>query len=372
MVITTVSPEENLLMLQRINLLLLIAILIFSQDLSAEPYLAYMKNMKCSACHVNPDGGGLRNEFGNIFGHALLPGRTSSATTANIGKLNDYFQLGGNFRSNIEYVKDDAENKSATFEINSAQLYLALNIEEMGLTFYLDQKIAPGSALNREAFVMYKFAANSFVKIGKMYTPFGIRLEDDSALIRQVTGFNFDSSDNGIELGYEYNNSLVNFFISNGTSAVNNDDNDFLYGVRGEYLFTNARIGSTLVLNDRNEGQQKIVNIYGGYTWGTVALLTEWDWIENEQLNSANIEQLVGLLEIDYQWMQGLNFKLSAEYYDPNLNIDEDHETRFSFIAEYTPLSHVQLRAGVRIADSIPQFEHRNNDTFFIQTHFYF
>ena len=204
-----------------------------------------------------------------------------------------------------------------------------------------------------------------------MYIPFGIRLEDDSAYVRQATGFNFDSSDNGIEVGLDYTKTTVNIFVSNGTSSVSNDDNKFLYGIRGEHLFDNMRIGSTLVLNDSDTSQQKILNVYGAYTIADFTLLSELDWIKTQQ-NGVDNSQLVGLFEINYQWQQGVNIKLTSEYFDPNTDIDEDQETRFSLIGEYTPISHIQLRAGVRIADSIPQFKQRNNDKLFLQTHFYF
>ena len=58
-----------------------------------------------------------------------------------------------------------------------------------------------------------------------MFLPYGLRVEDDSAFIRQATGMNFDNSDNGVEYGLRSQNTSANFYIANGTSqASNNDD----------------------------------------------------------------------------------------------------------------------------------------------------
>ena len=349
-------------------------LLIFSSTSNAEPYLAYKNNLKCMVCHVNPNGGGLRNDFGRIYGQQLLPSKAASYDTTKLAKLTQFLSLGADARFNGNYRKDNNGDNSRGFAINSTQIYLNIALPETGLSFYLDQQVAPGTAINREAFVMYKFAEGNFIKAGKLFLPYGLRIEDDSAFIRQATGMNFDNSDNGVEFALDYSSTTINFFMSNGTSQASNNDNDFLYGIRAEHLFSHFRIGATALLNDGNKQVQQY-NIYGGANFGNVTFLTEIDYLILSNANTfdqSDIQQLISLAEVNYQWQKGLNLKFTAEYFDSDVDVAQNQQTRYSFIAEYTPFANIQLRFGYRKQDDIPQKPKQNNDLLFIQSHFYF
>lgn len=361
--------------LDNVTLALLLGVIVtvvMGFEAKAEPYLAVKTGLKCSTCHVNPVGGGQRNQFGNIYGANQLAAKPLDFSVAEVGKINDYLNLGGNLRYNAEFSEDDSDNKVTGFRTDSAQIYLSVTPKDSPLTFYLDQQIAPGSALNREAFALYRFSANHYVKAGKMFVPVGLRIEDDSAFIKQVTGFNFDSSDHGVELGLDFGKTLVNLFVSNGTGAVSNDDDKLLVGGRLEQIYDAFRVGSTLLHNDSESGGQTLFNLYGGWRWRELTFLSEVDWISTSAQDNEDIEQLICFFEVNYQWRQGMNIKLTSEYYDPNLDVDEDQETRYSLLTEYTPFSGLQLRTGLRVADSIPQKPQRNSQKFFVQAHVYF
>lgn len=350
--------------------------LIANNTAVAEPYLAVKNNLKCAACHVNPNGGGLRTEFGKIYGQNLLPAKANSYDSAKLARLTQYLSIGADARFNANFQKTEEieDSTSESFEVSSAQLYININIPNSGLSFYLDQQMAPGSAINREAIVMYEFEQGDFIKAGKLFLPFGLRIEDDTAFIRQATGMNFDNSDNGVEYGLNHDNTTVNFYAANGTSQSSNNDDSFLYGIRVEHLFSTFRVGGGAVLND-GEQQVKILNLYGGTQWRDLTFLAEVDYLILEEANSFNqqdIKQLAALAEINYQWKQGWNLKLTTEYFDPDQDVDEDEKTRYSLIGEYTPISNVQLRLGARIKQDIPQKPQNNYETVFFQSHFYF
>jgi len=354
---------------------------LLSFSVTAEPYLAIKNNLKCAACHVNPNGGGLRNDFGKIYGQSILPSKANSFDSTKLAKLTQYLSIGADARFNANFQQSDAEKShvSKSFAIESAQLYLHFNIPDSGLSFYFDEQIAPGSAINREAYVMYQFEQNSalqgsYLKAGKLFLPYGLRIEDDSAFIRQATGINFDNSDNGIEYGLNLGQSSINIYLANGTSQASNNDNSFLYGLRVEHLFSTFRIGASAILND-GEQQIKMLNIYAGTQINDFGFLAEMDYLNLAKANTFNqqdISQLAMLVEVNYQWRQGWNFKITAEYFDPDSDVDEDEQTRYSFVTEYTPLSNIQLRLGARFKQDIPQKPTQNYDLVFLQSHFYF
>ena len=70
--------------------------------------------------------------------------------------------------------------------------------------------------------------------------------------------------------------------------------------------------------------------------------------------------------------MQGHNLKLTYEWLEPNDDVDEDEQTRTSLLYEWSPIQFIQLRAGVRIYDGIPQNDNQNRKQAFLQLHGFF
>lgn len=341
----------------------------------AEPYLSVASKLPCQSCHVNPTGGGMRNDYGRIFGINQLPESDKEPINLELAKLSPAIQIGANFRYNFNLQKnalDDIDQKS--FEVDSGQIYLLFSNQNQDLSLYLDQQVAPGAAINREAYVLKKFESGNYLKVGKFMPALGLKLEDDSAFTRQVTGFNFDNSDNGVEYDIITGNAMYSLFITNGTQGVSNDDDKFQLGARGEFFLDSWRLGGALVNNSSNDFDQSIISIFAGYTFKSLTFLAEVVDIEKQ----SNIELQddkkirVALLEANWKVASGHNLKLTEEFHDPDANREEDHRVRHSLIYEYTPWAYFQIRTGLRFKESPPQNQVEETDKFFIQTHFYF
>ncbi len=189
---------------------ILAAVLLAPAASRAEPYLAVRTGFKCNVCHVNPTGGGKRTEFGSIYGQTTLPaayldpstGKTAPAPQGGsqpelwTGKLNDRFAVGADLRANAQTTLIPHTTDTYAFDPIRAQAYLEIKPIVDRLTIYLDEHVSPGAATNRETYAMLWFAnRTAYVKAGRMFVPFGLRIEDDTAFIRQATGTSFSSSD---------------------------------------------------------------------------------------------------------------------------------------------------------------------------------
>jgi len=353
---------------------LLAALVLWIAGAQAEPYIAIKNGLACAACHINPAGGGERNAFGAYYGSQVLPQTAGDPKLFDGGAFSEALRLGANFRANYNFNQPDEGPSTQGFETQSGQLYLSLQPKGSRFNLYVDQQVAPGSSLTREMFVLTNFGSQHFIKVGKLMLPYGLRLEDDTAFIRQQ-GFNFDTSDNGLELGLQYPHWLLNFALTNGASSLVNDDQALQYLVRAEYLGNGWRGGGTLVYNNAELGARTQANLFAGSYWQGFVILAELDYIQDKSLSlvpGSYQTQWVGLLEVNRELFKGMNIKLTGEYWDPDTHIDENQRLRYSLLVEYTPYANLQWRTGVRRGEDIPQRTSGNYLSVFTQLHFYF
>lgn len=334
----------------------------------AEPYLAVKSGQPCSSCHTNPTGGGLRTQFGAVYAQSSLsvnslldqPAKTSL-------DLLEGIRVGGNGRFNADYPNLEGVNNSFAYNTERVTLYGQLQLNQR-VQLYVDQKVAPGGSLNREAWAKVS-AGDWYVKLGKMFQPFGWRLEDDSAFIRRSTGINFNTSDNGIEVGLDTDNWQIQLASTNGAGGGNEVDDGKFVTFRSSWIHPVGRIGISAGNNDADQGDRTLYGVFAGLNTGPVAWLFEYDRISDDIPGMPEEEQDLALVEANWWLIKGHNLKLTLEHQSFD---DQDRDrNRVSLIWEYFPWSHTQFRAGVRHRDSDdPLF--LEGEEFFIQTHLYF
>lgn len=341
---------------------------------AAEPYLAVREGLKCVSCHVNPSGGGLRTVFGNAYAQTQLAAeRIETGDEIWTGVVNKFLALGGDFRGSASYTDVPHQPSQSEFALQEFRLYAAASVIPERLTLYLDQRVAPGGSQNLEAYARLAFGEGRYyLKAGQLYLPYGLRLEDDSAFIRQAPGINFTTPDNGVELGFETQFWTAQLALSNGTAGAAENDSGKQASLRVEHVQTRWRAGFSANFNSTDRGDRNLQNIFFGLRTGPIAWLAEADYIDDDSLTGGERQQLAGLLEANWTWRQGQNLKLSLEYFEPDDDIDENEQNRYSLVWEYTPIQFLQSRLGLRVNDGIPQNDVQNRRSLFWELHGFF
>jgi hypothetical protein len=350
----------------------LIACLAISGIANAEPYLAAQMGLKCAMCHVNPTGGGMRNVFGNTFAQTQLAAKRIGADEDLwTGQVMKFLSVGGNARANYNYFDVPHQPSTNDFDVEEARLYLDFSVIPNRLSVYVDQRVAPDNSTNMEANVRYWIQENAFyVKAGQMYLPFGYRFEDDSAFVRSLSGINMQAPDDGVEFGLERGNWTAQFALSNGAGGGHEVDHGKQFVTRAEYVRSNWRAGASALYNDTDLGSRTGVGGFGACKLGPVVLLGEVDWFDDQSIGDGKL--MATLAEADWKPAPGHNLKFTYEWFEPNDDIDEDEQTRASVLYEWSPIQFIQLRAGVRVYDGIPQNDNQNRKQAFLQLHGFF
>ncbi len=346
---------------------------------SAEPYFAVREGLKCASCHVSPSGGGMRNAFGNAWaqtalaGHRIQPPGDSGMW---MGAVTDRVAIGGNLRAGYVYADVPNTAASSEFDVEEVRAYLNVSVIQDRLALYLDQRVAPGGSTNLEAYARYTGDSASAwrwsVQAGQMYLPYGLRIEDDSAFIRRVTGIGFATPDKGVQVGLETDTWSAQLAVTNGTAAGPEADRSKQVSLRAEHVRANWRFGAGANYNDAEAGKRQMQGIFAGVRTGPIAWLAEADYITDDGFLDGRRREWVGLLEGNWGFRAGHNLKLTAEYFEPDTQVDEDEQNRFSVVWEYSPVQFLQLRVGARVYEGIPQNDLQNHEAYFISVNGFF
>src|SRR5262245_50506668 len=293
--------------------ILLLLITLYPVVLSAEPYLAIREGLKCSACHVNRTGGGKRTQMGTGYGTQALPWKKIDLNEKKIphywSVLNDLLSVGGDFRflNQTTFIEDNTAN---TFQTDKGNLYLLVKALPDILSLYVDETVAPGGAQSREIFGMLEaMPAHGWIKAGRFILPYGIRLEDDRAFIREVTGFNFNNPDAGVEVGFEPDHFSIVTSVTNGTAGANDNNASKQFVGSFSYVADSFRAGVSGSYNPSDAGDRTSGALWGGFRFHSAVLLGEVDLVKDEIPDANDREQFVAHAEIDYLITEGWNVK---------------------------------------------------------------
>ncbi|MBI3848379.1 MAG: hypothetical protein HY292_27415 [Planctomycetes bacterium] len=362
----------------------------------AEPYLALREGYKCSQCHVNKTGGGMRTSFGSIYAQTRLPSTVLGAKddagdsptifrTAEAARylrsgpffdtwLADRVAIGGDFRTRYTQTRTPQAKDSSSFDVQEGRAYLQFDLVPDAMTFYVDETLGPGSAGSREIFALFTgLPYDGWIKAGKFLTPYGIRIYDDTSFIRETTGFNYNTPDNGVEFGFERGVFSAALAIQNGTAGGPEDNQSKLVSLVMTHTFSDFRLGDAVAYNPSSTNRRFVFGEFAGVQLGRLGVIAEADLIRDENKDTGDVKrQLATFLETDLEVCRGVNLRTVIDFLDPDKAIGENARTRFSVGAQWFVTPSVELNLFLKLNDSVPQHPEEKTDFLIGELHLFF
>ena len=377
--------------------------LLLSRGAHTLPLYAARTGNMCAQCHFDPNGGGPRNDFGFMFArnrHSLetdttgawkdlnLTNRIGDAMPVYIG-LNQRFMLLANTSS-----KSDSLDRFGFFNMENAIHITFKPHERLTLVYSRDAFSVDvgGGVAQTEAFGMLGIGGNSYLKLGRFRTPFGLRMDDHTVATRN--GFLDFSTGTGFlpydprypDMGVEYGTTWGSYFAR---AAFTNGDADLFLG---EYAETKTvKIGHVLPFYQgglsfyddyhKNPGAaRKRATRWGYYGLGhlkELAVIGEVAAGTDEAATGAKRNLLAGFIEADYAPGRTVNVRVRYDYLNTDRASndalrDANTHYRYALEGEWVPVPFAELRAAARRIDHKDEtaFGHDDENQYFLQAHF--
>jgi hypothetical protein len=350
---------------------------------SAEPQFSLRERVSCVQCHVNRTGGGMRNAFGRIYERTWMGGgaRRPADLLYPPQDSMDLLEAGADLRTGFSAVFNPTPLDGLyylEFKLQEARLYGRMAPLRHNLCLYADLSLSSrdlsAQSIVREAFILWESPSLSWhLKAGRFFQPFGIRVADNTAFTRQVTGFNFDNSDIGIEAGFDKPPLCVTASVSNGSQGQPESNKGKNGCLRAQYQWRSLVAGGSLSYNrdERTPVTQAMAGPFLGWQWGRLSLFGEADWLRDETA-TGTARRLAALAEGDFALLPGLNLKVAHSYYDMDLDIGHNGQTATRYGMEYSAFLYLQL--GLYYDDNrfVPQNVALNRDQIYLEAHAFF
>lgn len=352
------------------HIILALAILMTHSFVNALPRFALRTNLKCQSCHIDPNGGGMRNYYGAaLYSKWTLP-LQSAAPDSTLDdfttELSKYVSFGSDLRTLFYYQQ---KNSASSFYQMQGNIYLSARLASKVLVYF-----NKGLYHGFEVFGLANLLpANGYIKVGRFTPPYGTRIDDHTVFVRDSTDFqNNRREDTGIEIGISPSIFTWSAGIFNGVR-----DNDFSSGkirlfstrLEAKIKFEDLKLslGGSAWYNNSQAGTFTMFGGFGGVSYQRLALSAEFDLKKDKAGYGTN--ELISYLELNYLLIDGLDLKFIHDFHDPDVKYRTGSQSRYSLGLEFFPVNGVEIRPMYRIHKEDPVDV--QNNLFDCLVHFY-
>lgn len=370
-----------------------LALLALPRHARSLPLYAARQGLMCQTCHFDPNGGGPRNAFGFTFAknrHLLTPEDSISRwaaldVTNRVGETMPlYFGVNQRFMllSN-QHRSADRPERLGFFNMES-EIHLAFQPHDMLTLVYTLDGFASGptnTVRSKEAFGMIQgLPCDGYVKVGRLRTPFGLRMDDHTVATRAGfgdfgTGGSFlpydpRNPDMGIEIGADRGGWFGRAAFTNGQSSVlsTNGNAEAKTGKLGYNMayFQGAisiyddfiKSGTTPTVRLTRWGTYALTHYRDFALVGEIAAGTDEtkDYSNPPLVGSSKTNLLAYFTEVD--WAPRREYNMRLRYDRTSLDRGADPVTRdaniysrYSLEGEWVPVPFAELRWALRYLD---------------------
>jgi hypothetical protein len=331
-------------------------LLLTSLSLYSLPRLAAERGAPCVRCHVNPNGGGMRNEFGHATAYNDLCWQQTKKYFEQFKsspKLTDYVTYGLDYR--MLYDKD-------------------LNFFRMQTDFYLSLELLKHTAFNftispanmKDSYLLLKLKDDRYwLKAGRFYPAFGLRDPDHTTYVRTVPQLGSEQTLDGVSVGGNFfngSNITLEFYQPDKQKIVTL--HSFRAGYLGPFGFLTGiswRQSQDMQSSNAYRGFPIAKSFFGGLSYDHFTALAE------VQAVGKGNEQRVFYAQLEAKALDGLYFLTEYNFHDPDWAHKSGSNQFYRFSCEFFPVPFVEIRPSATLEKARGQSEFTSR--YFVQLH---
>jgi hypothetical protein len=318
------------------------------------PRLGVERAMPCRTCHINPNGGGMRNEFGNhavalnelclpqtkkILAESAASPRIAPSLLIGFDARYLLYDDGTVFRMQTDFFADINPLKNLHYQMRFGESGIS---ENYALAYFKNQKY--------------------YFKAGRFYPAYGLRVADHKAFIRERSGHPSNLYLDGFSAGGDYRG--VNVVVEGFNINSRNVYGLHIYGHR-QLAPVSLMAGASIRLSEELSGSNgpfpHAKALFGGVAWNRHTLMGEFDFV-----GRAN-DTLLAYLNLTSRIEYGLYVVGEYNFFDGDRDTKGSVDEFLRLSAEVFPIPFVQVRPSYTY---YTRGHLEKTDEFFVQFHF--
>ena len=330
--------------------------LMLPMSAGALPLYASREGKTCVSCHFDPNGGGMRNDFGFLYcknRHGLDTEQKWASVTID-PRLNEWVSIGVDTR--LLYIASHSSGGptlgTSTFFPMQGQLNVGLTPHD-----YLTVVMSRGITIDPDAFearelygLIHGLPHGLYAKLGRFRLPFGLRQDDHTSYVRSVYFLPYDSQkdDAGLEVGSASARSFYQLSFTNGSGTISAERAQTFagkIGMSGQRLA--AGLSGFHQFHELTGTKQDRWALYAMSTWRKFTAIGEAaGGTAKAALGTANL--WAAFAELDYRVARGINVRGKLDYLEPNRALSGDLYRRWLVEADLVPVPFTEVKLSFR------------------------